>query len=210
MRGIDHQHIDPCANKCIYPLIRIRAGSNRCTHTKLTEAVFTGMRERLRFVKILYGNEPFQTKVIVDHKDFFNPVLMQQSLHFLKWGALLDRHQFFLWRHNRGYRLFRIRFKANVSSRHNARQIALIHHGHARNTIGASQLNQLSNTCGALDCDGVFHHSALELLDPANLFGLLNDGHILMDDAHTPLLRQSNCKSRLGHGIHRGRHQRNI
>ena len=58
--------------------------------------------------------------------------------------------------------------------------------------------------------DRILDHAALEALDLGYLRGLRLGGHVLVNDADAAFLRQSNRQARFGHGIHRGRHQRDI
>ena len=47
-------------------------------------------------------------------------------------------------------------------------------------------------------------------LDLAHLKGLLFGGEVFVDDADAALLRHGNSQTSLGHGVHRGSHQRQI
>ena len=210
MGGVDHQHIDPGANQRLYPLIRVRTGTHRRADAQLAEAVLTRVGERFRFVEVFNGDEALQAKVVVHDENFLDTVLMQQALHLFKRRTLFYRNQFFLLGHDRGNRLFRVGLKADIAARHNADEVARLHHRHTGNAVGAGELDQLRNACGALDRDRIFDHATLELLDPADFLGLFLDGHVLVDNADAAFLSQRNGQTRLGDRIHCRGYQWNI
>ncbi len=77
MSRIHDQHIDPCTNQGFDALVGVGTGAHRGTHPQSTEAVFASKGKAFGFIKILDGNHAAQIKVVVDHQDLLNAVLMK-------------------------------------------------------------------------------------------------------------------------------------
>ena len=60
------------------------------------------------------------------------------------------------------------------------------------------------------DGDRVDHHAAFELLDLADLFGLLGRGVVAVDDANAAGLRHGDGQTCVGDGVHRRGQDRNV
>ena len=61
---------------------------------------------------------------------------------------------------------------------------------------------QLGQCRGRRNRDRIDHHAALKAFDPADLFGLLRDGQIAVDDTQTACLCHGNGQRRFGDGVH--------
>ncbi len=160
------------------------------------------MGKGFRFIEVFDSNQSPQAEIIVHYQNFFDSMLMQQTLHFLQRRTFLNGYQLFLLGHDGRYRLISIRLETDITPGDNTDQIPRLHYGYARDTIRASQLDQLGNAGSALDGNRILYYPTFELLHPADLFRLLDDGHVFVDDPDTALLRQCYGQARLGHRIH--------
>jgi len=82
--------------------------------------------------------------------------------------------------------------------------------GHAGDVLGTRELEHFADGRLGAHGDRVVDDAALEALHPRHLPGLRLDGHVLVDDADAALLRDGDREAVLGHGIHRGRDDRQV
>jgi len=137
-------------------------------------------------------------------------VLVQQLAGFVLVGAFLDRDQTLFRRHHITDGSFQTVFKAHVTGRHDADQVAIVQYRNAGDVVLAGQFKQFTYRGISLDGDRLFNHACFETLDLANFMSLLLDGHVLVDDADTAFLSHGNCQTGFSYGVHCGGNQRNI
>ena len=146
VRGIDDQHVDTGLHQCLDALLGIATGTDRRTDPQAPLFILAGIREVGGFLDILDRDHAAQVEVAVDHQHALDTVLVQQRDHLVLAGALRDRDQPVLRRHDTGDRQVEVGFKTPVAAGDDAHQVIAVHHRHAGNVIGAGQLDDLANT----------------------------------------------------------------
>ena len=159
---------------------------------------------------VLDRDEALQAELVVHHEDFFNAVLVQQLQDFVAPRAFLDRHQFFLRRHDARHRLVVARLETQVAAGHDTDQLVALRHRHAGNMLRARQIQHLADGGVGRHGDRVADDAGLEFLDPADFLGLACRREVLVDNAEPPFLGQADRGARLGHGVHGRGQQRDI
>ena len=110
--------------------------------------------------------------------------------------------------HQLGHLLARVGGKAHVAVGENADQLAgpavaaALDHRNAGNAVVLHQLERVGERGRGIDGDRVHHHAGFELLDLADLRGLLVRLEIAVDDAEAAGLRHGDRHLGLGHGVH--------
>ncbi len=104
--------------------------------------------------------------------------------------------------------LLRIGGKAHVAVGENADELAgaavagALNHRDAGNAVVLHQSERVRERGAGIDGDRIDHHAGLELLDLADLRGLLVRLEIAVDDAEPSGLRHGNRHLGFGHGVH--------
>jgi hypothetical protein len=165
--------------------------------------VLAGMGIGLRLFHVLHGDQADAAVGVVDDQQLLDAVLVQQALRLLLADAFLDGDQPFLG-HQGGDRLLRVLGEAHVAVGQHADQLLglALDHRNAGDLVAVHQGQGVGQGLVGMDGDRIDHHARFELLDPADLVGLLFDGEVLVDHAHAAGLGQGNGETPLGHRVH--------
>ena len=210
VRGIHHNHVHTRFSQQGDALLGALAHAHRSANPQLALAVLACQRMLGGFLNVLDGNQATQLEIIVDHQHPLQTVFMHQRHGFIAAGAFLDRDQAVSRRHDISDRLIKVDLEAQVAVGDDADHMAIIHHRQAGNLVLAGQCQDIPDCHLRGNGDWILDHAALEALHAGHLRGLRGGGHVLVNDAEPPFLRQSNRQARFGDGIHRRRNQGNI
>ena len=142
---------------------------------------------------ILNGNQTMQLEFIVDDQNTLDAVLMHQGLGLFDAAAFANRNKLFLWRHDLTHGLIQIVFKAQVTVSDNTNNpAALVQHRQTGNTVLTGERQHLTNGHVRIDRDRVFQDTRFITLDLGNFSRLLCRRQVLVNNADTAFLRQSN------------------
>ena len=131
-------------------------------------------------------------------------MVVQDFTGLLQRRADRDRDQVLL-RHPFGDREIEARLEAEVAVREDADEPAVrVRHGDAGDLVFLHHLQRLGDRLPRAHRHRVDDHAGLGALHLVDLFGLLLDGHVLVDDAEPALLGHGDGQARLGHGVHGG------
>ena len=116
-----------------------------------------------------------------------------------------------LLRHDLLYRTIQTTLKAQVTVRHDTHEMTIIiYHRDTTDMILRHDVEGL-RYCGTNgNSDGIIDHTVLSTLDDSHLTGLIIDRHILMNDTDTTFTGNGDGHLRLGDGIHRCCHKRDV
>ena len=210
MSGIHHYHIDARGDQLRGPRQTRLAGTDRGPGAQTALFVLAGIREVAGLLDVLDRDHAAQLEVAVDHQQLLDAVLMQQVADEPAAGALLNRNQALLGRHNRGYRLIVAGLEAQVATGDDADQVIAVDHRHTGDALGPGQVHDLAHGRAGGDRERVGDDAALEFLDLAHLIRLLGGAEVLVHDTDATLLGQGDGQTALGDGVHRRRDQWNI
>ena len=135
---------------------------------------------------------------------------MQQGTHLVGVSSLFNRYQSLFGGHHRGDRSIHIRGETNIATGDNTDQVIFVEDGNTGDIIGFGKGMKISQSGCSLKSEGVFNHTTFIFFNCPDLFGLLLDGHALVDNADTAFLGKGNGQTRLGHSIHGRGNQRDI
>ena len=136
--------------------------------------------------------------------------MMQNFARLLERRADRNRNQVLL-RHALGDRQIESRFKSEIAIREDADEFAVrVRHRHAGNLVLLHHLQRFGDRLPRTHRHWIDDHPRLGALHFVDLFRLLLDGHVLMDDAEPALLSHCDRQARLGHGVHRSGDDRNV
>ena len=113
-------------------------------------------------------------------------------------------------RHDSRHRRIQLSLKSKIAARHDADGLFLVDDWHARDSHSACEFDNLPDRHIRSDRDRIANDSALIFLDDRYLSRLIFDRHVFVDNAETTFLCQGDRESRLSHGIHRRRQERNV
>ena len=165
-------------------------------------------------LNILDGDQPLQLAIGVDQRKFFNAVLLQDGLGLLERRADRRGDQP-LAGHELADRLVEIPRleEADIAVGEDPDQLAaapLFGDGDARDVEFAHQVFRFLKRGGGIQGDRVGDHPGFgpfNLLDKRRL-GF--DGEVAVDDPQPAFARERDRHARLGHGVHRGRDDRDV
>ncbi len=99
-------------------------------------------------------------------------------------------------------------FEAQIAIRQDSDQPLVSHHRQSRNSISLHDRERVTDLLFRMHRDRVRDHPALELLHRRDFRRLTLDRQIAMDKAEPTELCNHDRAARLGHRVHRARHQR--
>ena len=217
VRGIDDEQIDAGIDQPLSALETVIADAGGGRDAKPPLSVLGGVRVQLRLLAVLDGDEADAVVVGVHDEELLDAALVQQTLGLVRVDALADRNEIVV-RHQFRHLLRRIGSEADVAVGQDADEAAgdlapaaaVLDHRDAGDPIGAHQRPGIGQ--GSVRADGhrIDDHAGLELLDLANLLGLLYGSEIPMDDAHAASLGHGDGQAGLGDGVHGRRQDRDV
>ncbi len=158
---------------------------------------------------VLDRDQTLQLVVVIDHQQFFHPVLMQNLLGLLQRGADRNRDQILLGHDLRDGNVG-AGLKAQVAIGEDSHQLLALGHRHAADAVASHQVQRIADLALRFDGDRIDDHAALGALHLVDLAGLLLDRQVAVHDSQAALLRQRNRHARFGHRIHGGADQGNV
>ena len=215
VRGIDHHQIDAGLDQRLGAPEAELAHRGGGRHPQPALLVLAGIRIGHRLLHVLDGDQPDAAVLRIDHQQLLDAELMQQPLGLVLPDALAHGDELLLG-HQLGHALARIGGEAHVAVGEDADQLAgrarrridgggpgrPLHHRNAGNAVFLHQGAGLGQ--GGLRMDGhrIDHHAGLELLDLADLGGLLLGLEVAVNDPNAAGLRHGDGHLGLGHRIH--------
>src|SRR3990172_2505459 len=210
VRRVHDDHVHLGLDQTLDAIFRALTHPNRGAGEQTAFGIFGRARVFGRLLDVFDGNKAFQTELVIHHEDFFNPVLVQQLEYLVARSAFLDRHQFFLRRHDARHRFLVAGLEAQVAAGDDAHELVALGHRHAGDVLGAREFQYLADGGIGRHGDRVADDAGFELLDAAYFVRLAHRRDVLVDNAETPFLGQADGGARLRHRVHGGRQQRDI
>jgi hypothetical protein len=204
--GVDAHHIHPRFDQ----LGRPRDALGPHPHRGPRQQAALGVHHRTRpgggLLQILDRDQPPQAPVGVHHQQLLDAVGMQQALAGREITGVFGGDQ--PGGHHLAHRPAEVVFKAQIAVGEDAHQPLVLHHREAVDAVAHHQGHRVAQGTVGLDDHRITHQSALGLLDPAHLVGLLGGLEVLVDEAQPPRPGHGDGGRSLGHGVHGRAHQR--
>ncbi len=188
----------------------IRRHTDRRAYAQSPVIILARVRKLPPLLDILEGNQATEQAVVVDNRELFNLMLLQNLLGPIEVRPDGCGDEAIL-RHHRVQLDPTIRLEAEVTVRDDAGQAPVaVDDGDTSDRIARHQTAGVGNGIGRRERNRIKNHPALRTFDTAHLGGLLLDGHVLVQDADPTLARHRDGHLRLGDGIHRCRHNGDV
>ena len=210
MRGVDDDDVGACPDERLDPLVGSLSGAYRGSDPKLLVLVLAGIGIFARLLDVLDGHQTAQLEILVHHQHLLDPMGVQELADFALGGAFAHRDEPVLRCHDGRDRVVEVGLETQIAVGHDADELRAVDDRHARDVVLAGELDHFADARARGHRDGVGDDAALELLDGADLPRLFPHGHVLVDDADSAGLRDTDREPRLGHGIHGRGHEGNV
>src|SRR5690606_23710287 len=202
MGGVDNDHVDAGLDQCSHTFRGLGTGTHGRADPQATLLVLAGQRVGLGLLDVIHGHHALEAESVIDNQYSLDAMLVQQLAHFTGGRAFLDGDQTLFRRHHFAHLGIQARFEADIPGGDDTDQVVVVQHRYTGNIVLVSQLEQFGHGRVSPNGDRVLDNASLELLDLANLVGLLLDGHVLVDDADAAFLGHGNRQAGFGHGVH--------
>ncbi len=205
--GVDRQQVHPGVDQRFSPGFEVRAHADRRARPQPPLGVDRRVREVHLLLDVLDGDQPLQLAVLVDQRQFFDAVLLEDGLCLLE--SRSDRRgDQPLAGHELADRLAEIPRleEADVAVGEDPDQLAaaaLFGDRNARDVEFAHQVFRFLKRGGGIQGDRVGDHPGFRPLDLLDECGLGFDREVAVDDPQPAFARQGDRHPRFGHGIHR-------
>ena len=190
---------------------RARADAGGGGDAQPAQLVLVGQRVRVRLVHVLDGNQADAAIRLVHHQQLLDAVAVQQVARLLRVHPGLHGHQA-VARHQLVDPRVGIGGEADVAVGQDADQPpgAGLHHRDAADVVLRLQRADVGQGLVGVDGDRVDHHAGFELLDLADLGGLLGGRQVLVDHPDAAKLGHADRHGAFGDGVHRRGDQRDV
>ena len=184
--------------------------ADRPADPQAPESVLGRVRVLDRLLDVLDGDQALEVPGAVHHEELLDAVLVQKLLGLLERRADGCGDEVLL-RHPRRDRAVGPRLEAQVPVGQNPDELAaVVDDGHARDLVASHDLQRLGDGLLGPAGDRVDDHARFGALDLVHLGRLGLDREVLVDDPEASLLGHGDGQARLGHGVHRGRDERDV
>ena len=191
MRGVDDDDVHARPDERLHPLIGPLSGADRRSDPKLLVLVLAGIGILARLLDVLDGHESAQLEVPVHHQHLLDPVGVQETTNLRLRGAFAHRDEPVLRRHYARDRVVVVRLEAQIAAGHDTDELRAVDDRDPGDVPFPRELDHLEDARPRRDGDGIGDDPALELLDGTDLPRLLLRRHVLVNDADSPGLRDS-------------------
>ena len=216
VRGVDDDEIDAGLDQPFGALEALVADGGRRRHAQPPLLVLAGVGIGDRLLDVLDRDQPDAAILRIDHQELLDAVLVQEALGLLLIDALAHGDELVLG-HQLGDGLAQIGRKAHVAVGEDADELAGLCPLPPPSTTGMPempcalhQVERVGERGARMDGHRIDHHAGLELLDLADLRGLLVGLEVAVDDADPAGLRHGDRHLGFGHRVHGGGDDRHV
>ena len=210
MRRVHHNGVNAGTHQRLNALFSALAHAHCSTDPQLAVRVACRVGKAGLLGDVLYRNQAFEFKRIVDHQQTLDLVQVQQYLGLLQRGAIGHRHQLFAPRHDVTHRQVIAGLETQITTGHQTDHLASVTHRKTGDAKLLRQIHDLAHGVAGRDHYRVTQHAGFIAFDFGHLRRLLLRREVLVHDTNTALLRDGNRQPGFGDGVHGGRHQRQI
>ena len=210
MRGVDHEHVDLGVHERPGPLECVRADTDGGADAQPPLLVLGRERELDPLADVLDGDQALEPPVAVDHRQLLDLVPVQDRVRLVEGRPDRRRHQVARG-HQRRDRLPRVRLEAQVAVGQDPDEHArVVRDRHARDPVALHQLERVGDQVVRPQRHGLDDHARLGALDLVHLDDLVGDRQVAVEDPDPALARDGDREPRLGDGVHRRGHDRDL
>ena len=171
---------------------RVAYDANGGTGEQTTVRVFCCVRVFTGLDDVFYRHQAREVKVLIDHENTFDTMLMHQALGIFKAGAFANRHETISRRHDLRNRDIHARFKAKVTGSYHTQDTLVIDNRQTGNVTFTAQANHFTDRHTWGNRNRIGHHTGFMTLHTSHFSSLLLRAHIFVNKTDTAFLGQSN------------------
>ena len=207
---VHDEHVDLSVDERGCALHRVGPDSDRRPHTQPTLLVLRRVRVLDPLRDVLDRDEPREAPFVIDDRQLLDLVAVEDRLGLLERRADGGSDEVPA-RHQRGDGLRGVGLEAEVAVREDADEDALVvDDRHAGDPVALHELEGVGDEIARPKRHGLDDHPRLGALHLVDLRDLIGDREVAVHDPETALARQCDREARLGHGVHRGRDDRDV
>ena len=208
VRRVDDEHVHARRDERLRALERVGADADRGADPQPPLLVLRRLRVLDLLLDVLDGDEPAQAAVCVDDGELLDLVAVEDLLGLRERRP--DRRGDEVARgHERRDGLVDVVLEAEVAVREDPDEDpVVVGDRDARDLVVRHELERLADERVGRQRHRLDDHPRLGALDLVDLRHLRLDREVAMDDADAALARERDREARLGHGVHRGRDER--
>ena len=203
---VEHDGVGALRGQVLHALEGVARHADGRRHAEAAVAVLGRVRVLQLLLDVLDRDEPLQMVLVVDHRELFHAMPVQDGTGVLERGAHRHGDELFL-RHDVGdAHRARVVHEAQVAVRQDAHE-HVVGSGdrHAGDVELLHQFQRVRQLGVGLQRDGIHDHAALGALDLVDFLALAGDREVLVDDAQASLTRHGDGQLGLRDGVHGGR-----
>ena len=187
--AVEHESVRARVEQRARAVEHVRRHADGGGDEETAAAVLRGVRVGDRLFNVLDRDETLEPEVLIDDGQLFDFVLAQRLLGFLKRRPLAADDEIFA-RHELADLPVEVGFKLHVAVGDDANKLAgLVHDGDAGNAEFAAKGIRVAQRVLRGEEERVGDDAVFAALDEVDLFGLLLDRHIFVDNADAALAR---------------------
>ena len=209
MGAVQHEQVDPPVQQLAHPLVQVSPDPQRRPGAQPAVVIDTRAWIPDLLEHVLDGDEAAQHPAGIDHRQLFNPVLVEDPLGLLQRGPHRHRDQPILGHHVLD-RDAPVGEETEVAIGEDPDQLPLPGDRHAGDVVPLHDLERLAHRQIRGKRHRIGDHAAFRALHLLDLVGLIGDGEILVDDSHPARTRESDGEAGFGHRVHGGRKERDV
>jgi hypothetical protein len=210
VRGVDHQQVHMRVDQRSRALLGVGGDADRRPDAEPAKFILAGVREVDLFLDVLDGDQSLEAVVLVDHRELLDTMPVEQFLGFVERRADRDGREV-VGRHQRRHRLVRVGDETQVAVGEDADELPVaVGDRQPGDAVALHLLERLGDRLVRRQRDRVDDHPRLAALDLVDLLGLRFDRQVLVHDPDAALLGDRDRQGGLGHGVHRGRQERDV
>ncbi len=193
-----------------YPLPAVGPDADRRADEKPSHRILRGVRVLDRFLNVFDGNQSLEAPLVVDHRELFNSVLVQNPGGFFQRDSRTAGYQLVAPRHHLANGPAVIALEPNVAVGQDPDQSPIPADRHSRNAMRAHDLEGMREGRVRIDGHRVRDQAAFALLDLGHLGRLLFDRKVAVDEAEATLLGHGDGHACFRNRVHCRTDQRNV
>jgi hypothetical protein len=164
----------------------------------------------VRLHDVFHGDQAAQLEGVVDDQHALEAVLVHQALGFVRVRFLVDVHEFFARGHLGARFGVEVFLETQVAVGDDADHLLAFDDREAAEAMLVLEGDDVADLHARRHDDRVAQHACFETLDARHFAGLVGRTKVLVDNADAAFLRHRDCQTGFGHGVHRGREQRDV
>jgi hypothetical protein len=153
----------------------------------------------------MHSNKPAEPEFLIDHRELFDPVLVEELFRFFESGSFADRYEPLLRRHDLVDVEIEVLLETEVPESHYPEEgVIFLRDREARDVLLEHDFECVPDLVFGPYGEGVHYHSALVLFYPFDFRRLVPNLQVSVYDSDAAFLGHGYRRARFSDGIHGG------